>query len=110
MGTGFTWETQDRDDDIKAALETWEIAENMLKDESYYLVILDELTYMLSFKYLDEESVLKSLNLRPNNQTVVVTGRGGGKALRDWADTVSEVKEVKHAFNSGIMAREGVDY
>ena len=110
MGTGFTWETQDRDGDIKAAFETWAIAENMLKDESYYLVVLDELTYMLSFKYLDEERVLKTLNSRPKNQTVVVTGRGGGKALRDWADTVSEVKEVKHAFNSGIMAREGVDY
>jgi len=110
MGTGFTWETQDRDGDIKAALETWAIAENMLKDASYYLVVLDELTYMLSFKYLEEERVLKALYSRPKNQTVVVTGRGGGKALRKWADTVSEVKEIKHGFNSGIMARKGVDF
>jgi len=63
------------------------------------------------FTSLTSETVsAQSLNLRPNIQTVVVTGRGGGKALRNWADTVSEVKEVKHAFNSGIMAREGVDY
>ena len=110
MGTGFTWETQDRAGDIEAALETWVIAENMLKDESYYLVVLDELTYMLSFKYLNEKRVLRALHSRPINQTVVVTGRGGGKTLRDWADTVSEVKEIKHGFNSGIMARKGVDF
>jgi len=65
---------------------------------------------MLSFKYLSEVEVISALKNRPQNQSVVVTGRGGGKVLRDWADTVSEVKEIKHAFNSRIMAREGVDY
>ena len=65
---------------------------------------------MLSFKYLSEAEVISSLMNRPENQSVVVTGRGGGKALRDWADTVSEVKDIKHAFNARIMAREGVDY
>jgi cob(I)alamin adenosyltransferase len=72
--------------------------------------VLDELTYMLSFKYLDEEMVLDALQNRPENQSVVVTGRGGGSALADWADTVSEIKDVKHAYNSGVMARKGVDY
>lgn len=110
MGTGFTWETQDRSKDIKAAQESWKVAEELLKDKSYHLVILDELTYMLSFKYLDEKKVLKALSSRPKNQSVVVTGRGGGKNLRDWADTVSEIKEIKHAFNAGIMARKGIDF
>jgi cob(I)alamin adenosyltransferase len=110
MGTGFTWDTQDRSGDIAAAKTSWSIAEIMLADDSYHLVVLDELTYMLSFKYLDQELVLNALQNRPENQSIVVTGRGGGSALSDWADTVSEIKDVKHAYNSGVMARKGVDF
>ena len=110
MSTGFTWDTQDKTKDILAAKKTWDIAKNILAQKKYHLVILDELTYMLSFKYLEEAEIIKALNKRPKNQSVVVTGRGGGKALRDWADTVSEVRDIKHAFNSSIMARKGVDY
>ena len=109
MKTGFTWETQDRSTDIVAAKKSWAIAEEMLQDDRYHLVVLDELTYMLSFKYLSEDRVLEALNNRPADQSVVVTGRGGGKALSEWADTVSEIKEVKHAYNAGIKARKGVD-
>ena len=82
----------------------------MLVDPSYNLVVLDELTYMLSFKYLDEAEVIRVLKDRPKEQSVIVTGRGGGSALVDWADTVSEVKDIKHAYNSGVKARKGVDY
>ena len=110
MGTGFTWDTQDRSGDIVAALRTWEMAEKMLGDPSYNLVVLDELTYMLSFKYLDEAEVIKALTNRPREQSVVVTGRGGGSALVDWADTVSDIRDVKHAYNSGVKARKGVDF
>lgn len=110
MGTGFTWNTQDRSGDIAAAERTWAVVEPMLKDESVHLVILDELTYMLSYKYLDEEMVLKALANRPKNQSVVVTGRGGGSAIRELADTVSEIKDVKHAYHDGIKARRGVDF
>ena len=110
MGTGFTWNTQDRSGDIAAAERTWAVVEPMLKDESVHLVILDELTYMLSYKYLDEEMVLKALADRPENQSVVVTGRGGGAAIRELADTVSEIKDVKHAYRAGVKARKGVDY
>lgn len=110
MVTGFTWDTQDRSADIAAAEVSWAVAEKMLKDESYHLVVLDELTYMLSFKYLDENKIFEALKNRPANQSVVVTGRGGGSTLADMADTVSEIKEVKHAYNSGVMARKGVDY
>jgi len=110
MGTGFTWDTQDRAADIAAAEKSWAVAEKMLADNSYHLVVLDELTYMLSFKYLDQDRVLSALKNRPENQSLVVTGRGGGSALADLADTVSEIKEIKHAYNAGIMARKGVDY
>jgi cob(I)alamin adenosyltransferase len=109
MGTGFTWDTQDREKDIVAAQATWQQAQKMLSDDSIRLVVLDELTYMFAYKYLDEHSVLDAINKRPFEQSVVVTGRGGGKALKELADTVSEVKEVKHAFKAGIKARLGID-
>ena len=110
MGTGFTWDTQDRSGDIAAAEKTWAVVEPMLKDESYHLVILDEITYMLSFKYLDEDRIINAIKARPKNQSVVLTGRGGGSAIRGIADTVSEVKDIKHAYHSGIKARKGVDF
>lgn len=110
MGTGFTWNTQDRSGDIAAAKRTWAQAEAMLEDASYDLVVLDEITYMLAYSYLDEQKVIDKLKARPVNQSLVVTGRGGGSALQDIMDTVSEVKDVKHAFRAGIKARKGVDF
>ena len=110
MGTGFTWDTQDRSGDIAAAKDTWAVARPMLEDPSYQLVVLDEITYMLAYDYLPEAEILEAISKRPREQSVVVTGRGGGSALQDIMDTVSEVKEVKHAFKAGIKAREGVDF
>jgi len=109
MGTGFTWETQDKSVDIAAAEKLWSKVEKMLKDESLYLVVLDELTYMIAYGYLDEDKIVEAILSRPENQTVVITGRGGGSKLRDLADTVSEIKAVKHAFEAGIRARNGID-
>jgi cob(I)alamin adenosyltransferase len=110
MGTGFTWDTQDRSGDIAAAERTWAVAKPMLQDPAFDLVVLDELTYMIAFKYLPEEEILEAIRNRPPGQSVVVTGRGGGKALQEIMDTVSEVKEIKHAYRAGIKARRGVDY
>ena len=110
MGTGFTWDTQDRSADIAAAKRTWEHARRMLADPSLDLVVLDELTYMIAYHYLDEADIVAAIRARPVGQSVVVTGRGGGSALQDAMDTVSEVKEVKHAYKAGIKARKGVDY
>ena len=110
MGTGFTWDTQDRSADIAAARRTWERARAMLGDASYDLVVLDELTYMIAYDYLDEAEILQAIRERPPAQSVVVTGRGGGAALQQIMDTVSEVREVKHAYRAGIKARRGVDY
>jgi len=110
MGTGFTWNTQDKAADIRAAENTWEQAQQMLEDPSYDLVILDELTYMLGYKYLDNDMIINAISNRPGEQSVVVTGRGGGRALREIMDTVSEVKDIRHAYKAGIKARKGVDY
>lgn len=109
MGTGFTWNTQDRSVDIEAAEKTWAFVEPMLKDPSYDLVVMDEMTYMLAYKYLDEATIIEAIRHRPVEQSVIVTGRGGGSAIREVMDTVSEVKEIKHAFKAGIKARKGVD-
>lgn len=110
MGTGFTWNTQDREGDMQAAKQTWKHAEQLLANPAIDLLVLDELTYMLAFDYLDEKSVISAIRNRPSQQSVVITGRGGGSALRELADTVSEVKNIKHAFEAGISARAGVDY
>ena len=81
-----------------------------LSRQRFDLVILDELTYMIAFDYLSEKEILEAIVSRPKNQSVVVTGRGGGSQLQDIMDTVSEVREVKHAYRAGVKARQGVDY
>ncbi len=110
MATGFTWDTQDRAGDIQAAEAVWEQAQQFLADPQYHVVLLDELTYMLGYDYLDREAVLAAIRNRPENQSVVVTGRGAIRELKELADTVSEVKDVKHAFRQGVKARKGVDW
>ncbi len=110
MATGFTWDTQDREKDTAAAVRTWSEAEKHLQDKQLDLLILDELTYMLAYQYLDEEQVIEAIRKRSPQLSVVITGRGGGSALRALADTVSEIKNSKHAYEAGIKARKGVDY
>jgi cob(I)alamin adenosyltransferase len=110
MGTGFTWDTQNFAADKAAAERTWNDAARLLQDYSLDVLLLDELTYMLAYKFLDEATVIAALRDRAPQLSVIVTGRGGGTALRELADTVSEVKAAKHAFEAGIKARRGVDY
>jgi cob(I)alamin adenosyltransferase len=110
MGTGFTWDTQNYAADKAAAERTWQQAASLLQDTTLDVLLLDELTYMLGYKFLDEEMVITALRRRAPQLSVIVTGRGGGSALRDLADTVAEVKNVKHAYDSGIKARQGIDY
>lgn len=110
MGTGFTWDTQNFAADQQAALRTWHEAEQLLQHPTLDLLLLDELTYMLAYNFVDEARVLAALRNRSPQLSVVVTGRGGGSALRELADTVSEVKSLKHAYESGIKARQGVDF
>ena len=110
MNTGFTWDTQDREGDIAAAEATWENAARLLQDAETDVVILDELTYMLTYGYLDKEAVLKALESRPANQHVIVTGRSAAKELIEIADTVTELGDTKHAFYSGVKVQKGIDY
>ena len=109
MKTGFTWDTQDKEYDTAMALETWDKAAQYLTDETIDLVVLDELTYMISYKYLNEQMIIDTLNNRPQDQHVVITGRAAADSLIEIADTVSEVKDIKHAFRANIKAQKGVD-
>lgn len=110
MSTGFTWETQNKETDTQACQAVWQHGKRMLADASLDLVVLDELTYMVSFGYLDLQEVVSALNARPAHQTVIITGRGCHRDLLEMADTVSELRPVKHAFDAGIMAQQGIDW
>jgi len=109
LGDGFTWETQNRAQDIATSERGWALAQAMLTDASYDLVVLDELTYLLNYGYLDADQVLDTIGARPPMQHVVVTGRAASDTLRDFADTVSDIADVKHAYRDGIKAQPGID-
>lgn len=109
MGDGFTWNTQDREQDVKTAIQAWEKAKCMLSDNSYDLILLDELNIVLKYQYLPIEDVIKDLQSRPEMQHVVITGRAAKDELIEIADTVTEMKDIKHAFRSGIKAQKGVE-
>jgi len=108
-GDGFTWDTQNREQDIATAQRGWAIAARMLTDPAYQLVVLDELTYLLSYGYLDADTVLDALAHRPPMQHVIVTGRAASDALIELADTVSVIADEKHAFRAGVKAQPGID-
>ena len=110
MGTGFTWNTQDKEKDIAAAKAVWLKCQTLLKDPNIDLVLLDEMTYMLSYKYLDLDEVIETIKNRPKHQHVIITGRACHTAIIDLADTVSEVQSIKHAFDNGIKAQKGIDW
>jgi len=110
MGEGFTWETQDRARDTAAAERAWEEAKAMLEDDSYAMVILDELNVALRYGYLPLEPVMEVIADRPPRQHVVVTGRNAAEALVAAADLVTEMTLVKHPFRDGVKAQPGVEF
>ena len=109
MKSGFTWDTQDQNLDKQKAIETWLEAEKFLSNPEIHLVVLDEITYMINYNYLDEKVILKALSSRPKDQHVVITGRTASNGIIEASDTVSEVKDIKHAFRANIRAQKGID-
>jgi cob(I)alamin adenosyltransferase len=110
LGDGFTWDTQDREQDIASARRGWSLAEQYLSDSGFQLVVLDELTYLLNYGYLDADVVLNAIRQRPEGQHVVVTGRAASDGLIELADTLTRMEDVKHAFRDGIRAQPGIDW
>ena len=109
LGEGFTWETQNLARDTETAQRGWAVVRKLLRDETLSLVVLDELTYPLKYGWLGIETVLDDLASRPPMQHVVITGRAAPEALIEAADTVTELRDVKHAFRAGVRAQKGVD-
>jgi len=109
MGEGYTWETQDKARDIQAAEAAWKVAADMLADASIDFVLLDELNIALVKGYVDVAKVCEALKARSPQQHVVITGRGAPDALVELADTVTEMRLVKHAFQAGIKAQKGIE-
>jgi len=110
MGAGFTWETQDAAKDAAAARAAWEVARQALADPAVDLVVLDEFTYTLKYRWLDTAEALTAFRQRPTMQHLIVTGRAAPQALIDAADTVTEMRLVKHAFQAGVQAQPGIEF
>lgn len=110
MGHGFTWETQDKAQDIAAAQKAWEIAERLLQDDSYEMLVFDEMSYMFKYKYLELEPVIEALKNRPKHQNVMITGRVMPEGLEDIADTISSIRDERHAFRQGVKAQAGIEF
>lgn len=110
MGVGFTWETQDAEKDAAAARVAWDKGQQALSDPSIGLVVLDEFTYAFKYRWLGLASVLPAIAARPAMQHLVVTGRAAPLELVEAADTVTDMTQVKHAFQAGIKAMPGVEF
>jgi cob(I)alamin adenosyltransferase len=110
MGHGFTWETQNKEQDIAAAKQAWSLAETLLNDERYDMLVFDEMGYMFKYGYLDAQPVVDALNKRPQKQNVIITGRTMATALQDAADTISVIQDERHAFRLGVKAQQGIEY
>ena len=110
MGEGFTWDTQDRVRDIEVASGALAAAREMLASGDFALVVLDEINVVMSYGYLETGAVLEALQARASSTNVILTGRGAGREVIDYADLVTEMREVKHPFTAGIKAQRGIDY
>jgi cob(I)alamin adenosyltransferase len=111
MGEGFTWETQDRDRDVRAARAAWDKARDLIRDDSLRMVLLDEINIAIRYDYVPAAEVVAFLQAeKPPTTHVVLTGRNANEALIEIADLVTEMELVKHPFRSGIKAQAGVEY
>ena len=110
MGDGFTWETADRERDIAAARAAWEKGKAMIADESYKMVLLDELNIVLRYDYLPIDEVVETLAAKPRDTHVIVTGRNAKQPLLDIADLVTEMEAVKHPFRAGVKPQAGIEF
>ncbi len=110
MGEGFTWETQDRTRDIEAAETAWATAKEMIADQAYKMVILDELNIVLRYDYIPLDEVVTYLANRPTDLHVVVTGRNAKEPMIEAADLVTEMTMIKHPFRSGVKAQKGIEF
>lgn len=110
LGKGFTWQSENLEEDIKIAREAWDFAKETINSNKYEMVILDELTYLIKYKMVSEGEIVNFLLNRPENLTVVVTGRDASKLLIDSADLVTEMVSIKHPYDVGVKAQKGIEF
>lgn len=110
LGEGFTWDSNNLEHDKQIANAGWSIAKKIIQSGDHQLIILDELTYLMTWKWIDSADVIETLSNRPEHVNIIVTGRDAAQELIDIADTVTEMREIKHAYASGIRAKRGIDY
>jgi len=110
LGGGFTWDSADQSADIALAQAAWAQAAAIIAAGRHDLVILDEVTYLSTWGWVPTEEIVAAIVNRPPHVSLVLTGRDAAQAIIDVADTVTEMREVKHAFTSGINAKRGIDY
>ncbi len=110
MGDGFTWESTDIDETVAKGRHAWEVAKSKLASGDYDLVILDEVTYAVSYGWIDVDDMVSALNSRARTTNVIITGRNAHQKIIDVADTATEMKMIKHAYQRGIRAKKGIEY
>ena len=110
LGDGFTWESEDLDESEAVAREAWRQASEIIAGGDYEMVLLDEVTYPMNFGWIDTAEVVRVLRERPETTNVILTGRDAPPELIEIADTVTEMRKVKHPFDRGVQARRGIDY
>ena len=110
IGDGFTWDSKDIDETEAIALEAWRTAAAKIASGDYRLVVLDEITYPINWGWIPSEEVARAIRSRPEHVNVIATGRDAPPALVDVADTVTEMRNVRHAFDRGVRAIRGIDF
>jgi cob(I)alamin adenosyltransferase len=110
LGDGFTWDSEDMAESEAIARKAWATARARIESDQYDLLILDEVTYPINWGWIDLDEVLAVIENRPSRLNLILTGRDAPAALVEVADTVTEMRKVKHAFDAGVMAKRGIDY
>ena len=113
MGAGFTWDTNDRETDLKTSRETWQLCVEKLRSAEYELLVFDEIVYVLDYGFLDLDEVINEVAQVRETQPhlhIVMSGRNAPQRLIDAADLVTEMKEIKHPFHVGIYAQQGIEF
>jgi cob(I)alamin adenosyltransferase len=110
LGDGFTWESTDLDETAAKGRHAWEVARDKLASGDYDLLILDELTYSVTYGWVAVEDVVAGVTNRAPKTNVVITGRGAAPELVELADTVTEMRKIKHIFDTGVKAKKGIEY
>lgn len=110
LGDGFTWDSEDLERSAELARGAWEVAREAIMSERYRLVVLDEVTYPLNWGWVPLDEVTRCISERPAPVNLFLTGRNAPQAIVDAADTVTEMRNVKHAFDAGIRAAKGIDF